>query len=224
MTEASQPVPQLERQLKPGQTPSQHMADLRLRPQFRNAFLAYTLGQTILGDTRPDPADLMAAAEREAAKAADGDKTLASDILTAQALSLDALFTDFAHRALLNRADYPDAFNRYMALALKAQSSCRTTLEALAKLHQPREQVVRHVHVYEGGQAVVAEEFHHHTGGRNAGSVEQAHAAARAGDAGMRAALPSPNPIGQPVPSASGTREAAMPHARRSGRKRRAEG
>ncbi|OYU35259.1 MAG: hypothetical protein CFE35_09710 [Novosphingobium sp. PASSN1] len=43
---------------------------------------------------------------------------------------------------------------RYMRLALKAQAACRSTLEALARLHQPREQTVKHVHVSEGGQAV----------------------------------------------------------------------
>jgi hypothetical protein len=34
-------------------------------------------------------------------------------------------------------------------------------LEALAKLHQPREQTVKHVHVNEGGQTVVTDHFRH---------------------------------------------------------------
>ena len=41
---------------------------------------------------------------------------------------------------------------------MKAQSNCRTTLEALAKLHQPREQTVRHIHVNDGGKAIVADQ------------------------------------------------------------------
>lgn len=51
-------------------------------------------------------------------------------------------------------------------MAMKAQSNARTTIEALTKLHQPREQTVRHVHVNQGGQAVVADQFHHHAGGQ----------------------------------------------------------
>lgn len=60
----------------------------------------------------------------------------------------------------MNLGEYPQAMERYTRLALKAQGNCRATLEALAKLHQPREQTVKHVHVNEGGQAVVADHFH----------------------------------------------------------------
>lgn len=60
---------------------------------------------------------------------------------------------------------YPDAAERYMRLALKAQAACRSTLDALARLHQPREQTVKHVHVSDGGQAAVADHFHQNTGG-----------------------------------------------------------
>lgn len=70
-----------------------------------------------------------------------------------------------------------------MRLALKAPSASRTTLEALAKLHQSREQTVRHVHVNQGGQAAVADRFHHHAGGsENAESVKQSHATGPAGE------------------------------------------
>jgi hypothetical protein len=36
-------------------------------------------------------------------------------------------------------SEYLDAAERYGRLAMKAQGNCRATLEALAKLHQPRE-------------------------------------------------------------------------------------
>jgi hypothetical protein len=85
--------------------------------------------------------------------------------LAAQAITLDNMFTEFARRACLNMGEYVNATDTYARLALKAQSNCRATLEALAKFHQPREQTVRHVHVHEGAQAVVADQFHHHAGG-----------------------------------------------------------
>lgn len=88
-------------------------------------------------------------------------------------------------------------------------------LEALAKLHLPREQTVRHVHVNEGGLAVIADQFHHRAGGqRNAEPAEQPHAAGT-GTAGTSAALSSPDPIGNGVPVPGRKREAALPNARR---------
>ena len=96
---------------------------------------------------------------------------------------------------------------------MKAQSNSRATLEALAKLHQPREQTVRHVHVNEGGQAIVADQFHHHAGGsEDVENVKQSHAT---GAAGASAALPRQNAGGDGLPVASGEGQAAMPDARR---------
>ena len=108
---------------------------------------------------------------------------------------------------------YPDAAERYMRLALKAQAACRSTLEALARLHLPREQTVKHVHVNDGGQAVVADHFHQHAGGQENGkSVKQSDAT---GATGQRAALPSSDPLGDGVPITGGEGEAAMQDARR---------
>jgi hypothetical protein len=86
-------------------------------------------------------------------------------------------------------------------------------LEALAKLHQPREQTVRHVHVNDGGQAIVADHFHQHTRGmQNAEPVKQSRAT---GAAGTGTALPSQDPGRDGVPIASGEGAEAVPDARR---------
>lgn len=87
----------------------------------------------------------------KAKKAAKGDLALASEMLLAQAVSLDAMFTELARRCAMNMGEHIMAAERYGRLALKAQSNSRAALEALARLHQPREQTVRHVHVNEGG-------------------------------------------------------------------------
>lgn len=109
--------------------------------------------------------------------------------------------------------DYINATERYGRLALKAQSNCRSTLETLAKLHQPREQTVRHVHVNEGGQAVIADQFHHHDGGiKNAESDEQSHTT---GATGQSPAMLGADPFGNGVPIPGGEREAALSDARR---------
>ena len=41
-------------------------------------------------------------------------------------------------RAALNLGEYPKAAETYLRLALKAQSQCRTTLESLAEIRNPR--------------------------------------------------------------------------------------
>ena len=119
-------------------------------------------------------------------------------------------------KAWHNAGEYPLAFDRYMALAMKAQSECRATLEALAKLHQPREQTVihKHVHVAPNGQAIIAEELHY-AGGQIAGTADRAQAAA------ISPALSGPDPLGQPMLVADREGQAAVPNARRSKGQRR---
>jgi hypothetical protein len=139
-----------------------------------------------------EPMTVMDAAvvvEQRATEAANGDLSAASAMLASQALTLDVMFTEFANRAAGQIGINSDAVERYARLAMKAQSNARTTLEALAKLRQPRVQEIRHVHVNAGGQAVVAEEFHHHqTGGQGIETGERAHEP-RAKAAGIGTAL-----------------------------------
>ncbi len=150
----------------------------------------------------------------KAKKAAKGDLALASEMLLAQAVSLDAMFTELARRCAMNMGEHIMAAERYGRLALKAQSNSRAALEALARLHQPREQTVRHVHVNEGGQAVIANQFHNHTGGNENGKTgRQSHAT---GAAGPSASLPSPNPLRNGVPISRSEGQATMQDARRN--------
>lgn len=144
-------------------------------------------------------------------KAEGGDLSIASRLLVAQAISLDGIFTEMARRASYNMREYPQAMEIFMRLALKAQAGSRATLAELAKLHQPREQTVRHVHVNEGGQAVIADQFHHHTGGQGNGkTADRSHATGTAGMAPRCLAQPFGN--GLPIPCRE--RADAVPNAR----------
>lgn len=67
-----------------------------------------------------------------------GDMSRAETMLIAQAHALDEIFACLARRSHANmEAGYMDATERYMRLALKAQSQCRTTLEALVEIKNP---------------------------------------------------------------------------------------
>ena len=200
------------------ETGAQAMARKVLDPGFRHAVTASSFAGKVLGNSIEHPGlmDYVDHVLKVGGKAEAGDLAVASRLLASQAITLDAMFTELARRAALNMSEYVNAAERYGRLALKAQSNCRATLETLTKLHQPREQTVRHVHVNEGGQAVIADQVHHHTGGRENGqSADQPHTTA-GGTAGTSAALPSPDAGGNGVPISGSARQAAVQDARRN--------
>lgn len=191
------------------------MARVMLGPNARHALIGSTFaGYGISNGNEPAPfTECVKHVGDIGDQAAAGDIAFASRMLAAQAVTLDTMFTEFARRAAMNMGEYINAAERYARLSLKAQSNSRATLEALAKLHQPREQTVRHVHVNQGGQAIVAEQFHHHTGGgQNVEHAEQSHAT---GSAGASPALPCQDALGDIVSVPGGIRPETVPDARR---------
>jgi hypothetical protein len=198
------------------ETEAQTMARVVVAPYLRHGILSNAIADKMVGKMPGEPRfdDYGKALKARAEEARKGDLTLASELLTAQALTLDAMFTEMARRATINMGDYIEASERYARLALKAQANSRAALEALTRLHQPREQIVKHVHVNEGGQAVVADNFHQHTGaGENGKSVKQSDAT---GIAGQGAALLGPDASGNGVPIPGREREASVQDARRN--------
>ncbi len=190
-TDPMQPDNALHVEQSPDETGAQAVARKLLQPTLKNAVAASAFTGRMIGNEieAPGISDYALHVQQIANEAAKGELAMASRILAAQAVALDSMFAELARRAASNMGEYMDASERYGRLALRAQANCRTTLEALAKLHQPREQTVRHVHVNEGGQAVVADHFHNHPGGKaNAETNELSHATRAAGE---RALLPS---------------------------------
>jgi len=194
------------------ETGAQALARKLLQPTLKNAAAASAFTGKMLGSDLELPgigdyADHVHIAARDAA---GGDLTMASKVLAAQAITLDSMFAELARRAAMNMGEYINAAERYGRLALKAQSNCRATLEALARLHQPREQTVKHVHVNEGGQAVVADEFHHHIGGaENAENGKQLH-----GQCSRCTTMLGQDAEGNGVPISSDEGEKAVPSPR----------
>jgi hypothetical protein len=152
----------------------------------------------------------------KAAKA--GDLSHQKAILAAQADALNSIFTEMARRAALNMGEYIGATETYLRLGLKAQAQCRANIEALDSLTSGRVQTVKHVHVSEGGQAVIADSIHHHAGGKeNAESNEQPHAT---GAAGTCPPLLGHDAQGSGLPISSSEGQPAMQNARGQGQRR----
>ncbi|WP_426051730.1 hypothetical protein [Brevundimonas sp. SL161] len=208
------PNPAMNVEQTTAETGAQALARCLLRPEGRHAVAASAFATPLIAiNEKPGIGDFIDHVKAVSDRAEAGDVAVASRMLASQALTLDAMFTELARRAAANIGEHLLAADRYARLAMKAQSNCRATLEALARLHQPREQTVRHVHVNDGGQAIVADHFHHHRGAEeNAVSSEQSHAA---GPAGECAALPRNDAAGQAVPVPDGVRPEKVSNARR---------
>lgn len=84
----------------------------------------------------------------------DGDLARAENLLTTQAHTLDAIFNELARRAALNMGEHINAMDRYLRLALKAQSQCRATLETLATIKNPPVIYAKQANIANGPQQI----------------------------------------------------------------------
>jgi hypothetical protein len=86
-----------------------------------------------------DVNEMVTAINDEARQVLKGEMTRAEEMLISQAHTLDAIFNTLAQRAAANMGTgHLQATDTYMRMALKAQSQCRTTLEALSEIKNPR--------------------------------------------------------------------------------------
>jgi hypothetical protein len=83
-----------------------------------------------------------------------GDMREPERMLMGQAIALQAIFASLANRAALNMGEYPQTVERYMRLALKAQSQCRATLETLATVKNPPMIFAKQANVTTGPQQI----------------------------------------------------------------------
>lgn len=201
--------------VKAGKSDAHNHAELALDPA-ATALGAVEKFTTPMFGKQPATETFQVLAEQSKA-AAKGDLTRQREMLSTQAVTLNAVFAEMARRSGCNMGEYLGATETYMRIALKAQAQCRATIEALDRMTSGHVQTVKHVHVSEGGQAVIADEFHQHTGGgKNDDRDGQPHATGT-GAAGTGSALPSPDPLGNGVPVPSREGQPAMQDARRQG-------
>ena len=107
-----------------------------------------TFGELSLTDT-------VAALADSAKRIDDGSLSSLVAMLSSQASALNTIFGELNRRAAMNLGAYPDAFERYMRLALRAQGQCRATLETLAAIKNPPLVYARQANINNGGQQQV---------------------------------------------------------------------
>lgn len=118
------------------QTNKRSIAQVGLSPVVTNAFTARNFISSVVGET--DISDVIAVMREKVLAVNGGDLSGVEEMLITQAHALDSIFTEMAKRAALNMGEHLDATQTYMQLALKAQTQCRTTLQTLAEIKNPR--------------------------------------------------------------------------------------
>lgn len=135
---ANQRAAQLDVLLESGQTLEEKSARLIAEGIASNAFVSLLFAQHsgVAGGTELN--ELVKSTRAAVGRAAKGETDQADGLLTSQAIALNAVFLEMSRRAALNMGQHMGAMETYMRLALKAQSQCRTTLETLAEIKNPR--------------------------------------------------------------------------------------
>ncbi len=83
-----------------------------------------------------------------------GDLAHADKLLMTQANTLDVIFNELARHAACNMGQHLSIAERYLRLALKAQSQCRATLETLAAIKNPPVIYAKQANIAHGPQQV----------------------------------------------------------------------
>lgn len=135
---ANQRAAQLDVPLENGQTLEEKSARLIAEGIASNAFVSLLFAQHsgVAGGNELN--ELVKSTRAAVGRAAKGETDQADGLLTSQAIALNSVFLEMSRRAALNMGEHMGAMETYMRLALKAQSQCRTTLETLAEIKNPR--------------------------------------------------------------------------------------
>lgn len=109
------------------------------------SFTKYQIGESDLTET-------INVMQEKVSKVNTGDLTELEATLTAQSVSLDAVFNELARRAI--GSDTISQLETYMRLSLKAQSQCARTIEVLAAMKNPPIVYAKQANIAHGNQQV----------------------------------------------------------------------
>jgi len=121
-----------------------------LRPTVQAALTFNEYGKPF-GDL--DLTELVDSLTEQTTAVIDGDLGRSEAMLTVQAHTLDSIFNNLAQRAINSK--YLDHLDRYLKLALRAQSQCRATWETLAAIKNPPIVYAKQANIAQGHQQVI---------------------------------------------------------------------
>lgn len=135
-----------------GRLDPQTMGQLVMGGMAGNAATARVFSKGLLGES--DLTECFEAIQDSAARVNRGDLAGLESVLVAQSVALDKIFNELARRAAQNMGEFLDATDRYMRLALKAQSQCRATVETLATIKNPPVVFAKQANIANGPQQI----------------------------------------------------------------------
>lgn len=128
------------------------LAKALIVPAMRGAYTIEAFTQKHYGET--DWRAILDTLRQQNDELQRGSLTQAESLLMTQAETLDAIYHELARRAALYMDEQLAVLERYLRLALKAQSQCRTTLETLAAIKNPPVVIARQANIAHGHQQV----------------------------------------------------------------------
>ena len=137
----------------PSKTEDRQFADLVTDGLATNAATAIRFIKSEHGDV--SLTELVASMRDQGEAVNRGDLAAAERMLSAQAVALNAVFSDMARVAQMNIFIAPEFADRCLRLALKAQSQSRATVETLATIKNPPVVFARQANINNGGQQQV---------------------------------------------------------------------
>jgi len=141
---------ELRRKLPEGRTPAEDSAGLMVEGIAPNTLVARMFSSNL---PETDITEAFSQTLSQAGQVSNGDRSGVERILAAQVLTLNAIFTDLARRAQVNRLQ-GEIFERLMRLGLKAQSQCRATAETIAVMQAPPTVFAKQANIASGAQQV----------------------------------------------------------------------
>jgi hypothetical protein len=135
-----------------GKSKERRIADVALDPRVSGAAVVELYSKGTFGPSEIQ--ELYVALSDRARDVRENKLGSVDAMLTSQAAALNAIFVELARRSHANLGEYINAAERYMRLALKAQSQCRATLETLAAIKNPPIVYARQANIAAGHQQV----------------------------------------------------------------------
>lgn len=147
-------TPNLNLQSKVGQSDADTLAEAAVKPSINSAILLHSI-TSVKYNEATELNSLVKELSSQAEKVQSGDMGRAESMLISQAHTLDGLFLMLCERSFKNMGENVEFTEKYMRLALKAQSQCATTLKVLGELKNPKQvSFVKQANIAQGHQQV----------------------------------------------------------------------
>jgi hypothetical protein len=135
------------------QTADQALAEMATTPNFHNGVLVHLFAKNLLVGDDLDLTSVIKSLTESTLKVKNGNLSDMELMLMGQAQALQSMFTTLTRRAEATKVIRE--IEMYMGMAFKAQSQCRSTLQALTELKYPRQATfVKQANISHGHQQI----------------------------------------------------------------------